>query len=223
MIKEKMIYCLVSTSGDMSKRGIGNKNTVILFDKKHRKIVSDYLRAELEWKLYSYFEWEKIGNKNQNKIYYNNLSKSFEKLRDAKIFNHKYDFRTSWDLALWGELDRYEPYQVSDESKHLLNDEFIVDKRLKSKKFTALHLSERFGTDIPPKKLLNYKICKDFIFFKCDEKYLDQNSFYDDEDSEIKVFSMHLNNIYGEIYDEYDPKKFSFLKKNLEKLVESYN
>ena len=37
--------CLVSTSGDMAKNGMGNKNTVYLFDRKHRKSVDAFLKA----------------------------------------------------------------------------------------------------------------------------------------------------------------------------------
>ena len=38
--------CLVSTGGDMSKRGMGDKNTVYLFNRNHKK--SFYLDGKIK-------------------------------------------------------------------------------------------------------------------------------------------------------------------------------
>ncbi len=44
-------FCLVATSGDMSKHGMGDKNTVYVFKNKHKKYVDRFLKAQLEYHL----------------------------------------------------------------------------------------------------------------------------------------------------------------------------
>tara|TARA_R110000744_G_scaffold33190_7_gene77449 strand:+ start:414 stop:896 length:483 start_codon:yes stop_codon:yes gene_type:complete len=112
-------FCLVSTSGDMSARGMTDKNTVYKFDDCHKKSVDDFLRKQLEKTLYSfssessedlknhdYKKWEKVRGEYEN---------GYMKLRDLGIFTCKWDGRTRWNLAHFSEdeLEPYEPYVVS--------------------------------------------------------------------------------------------------------------
>ena len=48
--------CLVSTSGDMSSRGMGNHNTIYLFPYKYKKQVDDFFKAQCDWDLIIYFK-----------------------------------------------------------------------------------------------------------------------------------------------------------------------
>ena len=80
----KYQLCLVSTDGDMSYRGMGTKNSVYL--KKFFNVKTPYKKYH----------------------------KTFLKLKDLKIFNCKYDFRTSWDMSIYDidELDMYKPFKI---------------------------------------------------------------------------------------------------------------
>ena len=76
--------CLVSTSGDMAKNGMGNKNTVYLFNRKHRKSVDAFLKAQFKYSLFTLnIKWlEKKSVKKHLKHYLN----TFRKLKDSDNF-----------------------------------------------------------------------------------------------------------------------------------------
>jgi len=111
--------CLVSTSGDMSARGMTDTNTVYKFDDCHKKSVDDFLRKQLEWKLYrfssEFFEDLKNPDCRESEEALGEYYNAYMKLKDLGIFTCKYDARTSWDLAHFSEdeLEPYEPYVVS--------------------------------------------------------------------------------------------------------------
>tara|TARA_R110002012_G_scaffold293439_1_gene489129 strand:+ start:262 stop:624 length:363 start_codon:yes stop_codon:yes gene_type:complete len=109
----KYQLCLVSTDGDMSYRGMGTKNSVYLFPYKFKKQVDDFLKAQLNFHIYTY---DKIWLKKffNVKTPYKKYHKTFLKLKDLKIFNCKYDFRTSWDMSIYDidELDMYKPFKI---------------------------------------------------------------------------------------------------------------
>ena len=118
--------CLVSTSGDMSSRGMGTKNTIYLFPNEYKKQVDNFLKAQLNFHLHTYNEnWLKGNYKKTSKIPYKRYSESYHVLKDLNVFTCKYDFRTSWDLSLFdeGELQQYEPYRVEDNFNILKNKE----------------------------------------------------------------------------------------------------
>ena len=112
-IKMEGQLCLVSTSGDMAKNGMGNKNTVYLFDRKHRKSVDAFLKAQFKYILFVLnIKWlEKKSVKKHLKHYIN----TFKKLKEIEIFKSKYDFRTAWDISIFDEdeLSIYKPYKIS--------------------------------------------------------------------------------------------------------------
>ena len=103
--------CLVSTGGDMSKRGMGDKNTVYVFNRKYKKSVDAFLKAQQNFNLYSY---NKNFPNSKNKYIYTKYLKTFLKLEDLNIFKSKYDFRTGWEISFFNkdELKEYEPYNV---------------------------------------------------------------------------------------------------------------
>ena len=105
-------FCLVATSGDMSKHGMGDKNTVYVFKNKHKKYVDRFLKAQLEYHLQCY----SLQSGRELK-YYLNFNKSFNVLKDIGIFTSKYDARTSWDLSELSEViegREYKPILIGD-------------------------------------------------------------------------------------------------------------
>ena len=105
-------FCLVSTSGDMSKYGIGDKNTVYVFKSEHKKYVDRFLKAQLEYHLQCYSE-----QSGKDLKYYFNFNKSFNILKDIGVFTCKYDARTTWDLAELSEVKEgreYKPFIMGD-------------------------------------------------------------------------------------------------------------
>tara|TARA_R110002020_G_scaffold138162_5_gene307958 strand:- start:144 stop:488 length:345 start_codon:yes stop_codon:yes gene_type:complete len=105
-------FCLVSVSGDMSKNGMGYKNTVYLFRKEDKKYIDDFLKAQLDYHLHCYSDH--LGNDIRP---YKNLNKAFKKLKDIGFFTSKYDFRTQWDLSELSEIQEgreYKPFVMGD-------------------------------------------------------------------------------------------------------------
>jgi len=109
--------CLIATHGDMSSGGMGDKNSVYLFDSKYKRSVDAFLKAQLNWELHSLSKG--FPNRKNIKPYRKHL-KTFHKLKDLGIFNHKWDFRSSWNLEVYDELKdipRYKPYQIQKNGK----------------------------------------------------------------------------------------------------------
>ena len=117
----KYNLCLIATSGDMSARGIGDKNSVYLFDSKHKKSVDAFLKAQLNWELHSL---SKNFPNTKNRKPYRKYLDTFIKLKDLGIFTSKYDFRSHWDLEIFEDLKHqsiYKPYQIQKNGKELHN------------------------------------------------------------------------------------------------------
>ena len=204
--------CLVSTSGDMSSRGMGNHNTIYLFPYKYKKQVDDFFKAQCDWDLIIYDE--KFGKKGfSSRKHYRKLSDTFHILENLNIFTCKYDFRTSWDMRFFDkiELEQSEPYVVHDNFNIIKNYE--KRKEFKIKKLYKKSVCNWFGNrgiDINDSKF-TYKAVgnpyerEDWIFI--DNK----------EDDEIELYS--LNTDIAECYDGWDKKGFSWAKKNLISLI----
>ena len=100
----------------------------------------------------------------------------------------------------------------------------MEDKRFINKDTTSLWISEVFGVDLPATKLHRYKREGDYLFFKCEEKYL-----YDWEwgdycgNNPTMVFVVYADSYCAELYDECDYKGFCWKNKSIKELVESYN
>ena len=98
------------------------------------------------------------------------------------------------------------------------------DDRFINKEKTALWISEVFGGELPTNKLHRYKVVDDFLFFKCEEKYLygwqwgDYCGY-----NPTMVFVLSINNIYPELEDEWDYKDFCWNRESLNKLMGHYN
>ena len=103
--------CLVAYSGDKSAGAMGDKNTVYLFDNKHKKYVDDFLKAQLNFDLYTL---EKDFPNGDNNFYQKKLD-TFHKLQDLGIFIDKWDFRTHWSMEVYDELKElkiFQPYKL---------------------------------------------------------------------------------------------------------------
>ncbi len=91
--------CLIAIDGDMSKYGMGNTTSVISFNSSYKKEVKKYLKnasnLRSEIKSNGYI-------KNFNELF-DAVGESFQQLKELGIFEHKYEFRTTWKLS---ELDK---------------------------------------------------------------------------------------------------------------------
>ena len=91
--------CLIAIDGDMSKHGMGNTTSVISFNSSYKKEVKKYLKnasnLRSEIKSNGYI-------KNFNELF-DAVGESFQQLKELGIFEHKYEFRTTWKLS---ELDK---------------------------------------------------------------------------------------------------------------------
>ncbi len=206
--------CLVSTGGDMSSRGMGDKNTVYVFPHKYKKQVDDFLKAQCNWNLIIYDD--KFGKKGFNtKKYYKKLSETFHVLMDLKIFTSKYDFRTTWEMCFLSELEAFKPYEVTDKYKVLAKKPIKIIKT--SKKSICNWFGDR-GIDINNSKfvykvLYNPNLDNNWIFINVKTNDID-NMF---NKKEVELY--YLDTEIAECYNSWDKKGFSWSKKNLEKLL----
>ena len=103
--------CLVAYSGDKAAGGLCDKNTGYLFNNKYKKYVDDFLKAQLNFNLYSL----DYDFPNGYKKYYNKCERTFFTLRNLGIFIDKWDFRTQWSMQIYTELtelEMFKPYEV---------------------------------------------------------------------------------------------------------------
>ena len=113
----KTRLCLVATSGDMSKNGMGNKNTVVPFDSAYLKDVKKFLKDQLELDLHSMNDnFESEENAKKFKKIYGEVRESFNILVDLGIMEDKYDFRSNWELSFndHDELKSFGKYQIRE-------------------------------------------------------------------------------------------------------------
>jgi len=208
--------CLVSTGGDMSSRGMGNKNTVYVFPYKYKKQVDDFLKAQCNYNLSTYND--NFGKKGDNtKKYYKKISETFHVLMDLKIFTSKYDFRTRWTMRFFDEieLEDFKPYEVIDKYKVLEKKPIKIVKT--SKKSICNWFGDR-GIDINSsnfvyKVLHNPNLDNNWIFINVKTNDYD----YGFNKNEVELY--YLNTEIAECYDSWDRKGFSWSKKNLECLI----
>tara|TARA_X000001382_G_C3109659_1_gene159454 strand:- start:147 stop:785 length:639 start_codon:yes stop_codon:yes gene_type:complete len=206
--------CLVSTGGDMSSRGMGDKNTVYVFPYKYKKQVDDFLKAQCNYNLSTYND--NFGKRGDNsKKYYKKLSETFDVLMDLKIFTSKYDFRTTWEMCFLSELEEFKPYEVIDKHKVLAKKPIRLIRT--SKKSICNWFGDR-GIDINSsnfvyKVLYNPNLDNNWIFINVKTNDID-NMF---NKKEVELY--YLNSEIAECFDSWDRKGFSWSKKNLEKLL----
>ena len=208
--------CLVSTGGDMSSRGMGNKNTVYVFPYKYKKQVDDFLKAQCNWNLIIYDDKFRKKGFNSNK-YYKKLSDTFDVLYDLKIFTSKYDFRTRWTMRFFDEIElkNFKPFEVTDKYKVLAKKPIKIVKT--SKKSICNWFGDR-GIDINSsnfvyKVLYNPNLDNNWIFINVKTNDID-NMF---NKKEVELY--YLNSEIAECFDSWDRKGFSWSKKNLQTLL----
>lgn len=213
------VLCLVSTSGDMSSRGMGTENTIYLVPYKYKKQVDNFFKAQCNWDLIIYDE--RFGKKGfDSQKHLRKLNDTFNILKDLKVFTSKYDFRTSWTMRFFDkdELEQFEPYIVYD------NFNLLKKKDMKLKKLTKKTVCNWFGDrgyDLNSAKFIykaihdpNYN--NDWIFINV----MKANNYYTDESfdkKEVELF--YLNTDIAEPYDAWNKKSFKWDKKNLINLI----
>ncbi len=202
-------YCLLAISGDMSHNGMSDKSEMIQVKEKHFDIVEEFLMAQTLFKIknlkavYDSSFFEREESRKAHKKYW----KAVEKLYQASIFEHKYQARTEWELCF---NSKWRSSKEKSKKREFYN-KIKIDKD-----FAALHISERFGNHLPSSKLFKYDVYGEWLFFQCAEKYI-----FDNDENNISVFSMNLNNHFGEVYDEYNTNKFNW--NDLQSYVEMIN
>jgi hypothetical protein len=87
---------LIAISGDMSKGGLSDTNTIINIDYENKKEVDTFLKNQNHFHNKAYDK--SFPNKSSNKAY-DKYVKSFLRLKELGIFTSKYDFRTTWEYT----------------------------------------------------------------------------------------------------------------------------
>jgi len=203
--------CLVPTSGDMSKNGMSDTNTIYLFKQEHLVDVNEFLRCQLEFNLATFMYPLDLGNKYcQSKLL--KYSNAFDKLLKLKVFTCKYDSRTQWNMEMYNEetiIQEYGPSKV-DDNLNLLKDRKYAIMRL-SKESIYNWFDERGGFD---DIVLRHKVIYDFskkeswLFIRTRELQ-DRGQIY----SDVEMYCMNSEII--ECYDGWDASDFDWNKENL--------
>lgn len=108
--------CLIAVEGDMAKGGMGDTNDVIPFEPEHNSLVKAFLEAQLAFRMECAFQDSK-GNHDMaliSGLCYIQDQAGYA-LREAGVFRHKYDQRTTWELANMSEIyeiERYKPFVI---------------------------------------------------------------------------------------------------------------
>ena len=89
------------------------------------------------------------------------------------------------------------------------------EKKMQDFDFALLNINERLGEDFTKKEITKIGIGGGCLFFQIDEA-----TFYHYEDNESVdwVYSLFLNDYYGEIICEYKASDFNWSKKAIQKL-----
>ncbi len=86
---------LISTGGDLHTGGLATKPTKIKIDHKHKRSVDAYLKYQTIFRCSAYNK--SFPNDKTSTKAFKNLGKSFRKLKQLKIFDSKYHYRTQWE------------------------------------------------------------------------------------------------------------------------------
>ena len=111
-------FCLVAITGDKSADGMSDTNTVYLFDDKHIDHVHEFLKAQLEYEVFMATYKIPCETESDVKKYdqvWENRFNTFDKLEEVGIFKDKWDFRTTWNFALYDEIScnkAYKPWKL---------------------------------------------------------------------------------------------------------------
>tara|TARA_R110002012_G_scaffold81341_1_gene205817 strand:+ start:310 stop:594 length:285 start_codon:yes stop_codon:yes gene_type:complete len=87
---------LISTSGDMHTGGLSDKPTKINIDYKYKRSVDAFLKHQ---NIFHNSAFDKSFPNKTSQRAYKKYVKSFNKLKELKIFDCKWEFRTGWQYA----------------------------------------------------------------------------------------------------------------------------
>ena len=208
-IEGKYQKCLVATSGDMSKNGMGDTNTIYLFKEEHLVDVNEFLRCQLEFNLATFMYPNDLGNKYcQSKLIRH--SNAFCRLLKSKVFTCKYDFRTQWNMEMYDEetiIQEYGPSKVNDNLNILRNRKKSYEIMRGSNETTLNWFNERGLCDV---KILKNKII--YNPFK-KEYWLFVRTDWNNGESDVEMYCM--NSEFAECYDAWNASDFDWKKKSL--------
>ena len=155
-------WTLLASDGDMSAEGMADNNTAIGIPQELLPLVGDFLRCQLEVELHAVQQSAKdftFDGAVFDKIYGNHVA-AYQALKLKKVFDSKYDLRTSWKIVeteplFGGRYGRFEWHEP------------VKPQPPKSKKITqkaaASYLAERWGQPISARKI---KVVDNWIFYK---------------------------------------------------------
>jgi len=200
--------CLVPTSGDMSKNGMGDTNTIYLFKQEHLVDVNEFLRCQLEFNLATFMYPLDLGNK----YCYSKVSKyfdAFDKLLKLKVFTCKYDSRTQWNMEMYNEetiIQEYGPSKV-DDNLNILRDRKKSYAIMRTSKESILNwFDERGEFEV---KILRHKII--YNPFKKQSWLFVRTDWDNGEDVELYC----MNSEIAECYVGWDASDFDWKKEAL--------
>jgi hypothetical protein len=115
-MKKEILY-LVPIEGDMSKNGISSYNSVIPFDATFLPVVSEYLKASLEYDLHCKMlaTQKDIDDTfiDMGQQLYIDVCAWDKVLVDLGIFLHKYHTRTTWTVVYKEQVEDYGDFKIS--------------------------------------------------------------------------------------------------------------
>jgi hypothetical protein len=195
-------FCIIATSGDCSQGAMSKRAEKIPIRNKYFSIVEEFLICQTAYRIKEQVLIKKDFNfdKAFNSLYmaYN---KKQRKMFRACIFTNKYQARSHWELCI-----NEEPFLKETGINHKTMNydrKKFYDKIENSKSFTALHVSEKFGSDLNADDVIKHDVWGKYLFLQCTE-----NSIYDNASNEISVFAIKLDSIEGEVMTEYSVNNF---------------
>ena len=195
-------FCIIATSGDCSQGAMNEKAEKIPFRNKYFSIVEEFLICQTAYRIKEQvllkrdFNFDKAIN-----LMFNAYNKKLRAMFRTCTFTNKYQARSHWELCI-NDNPYLKELNINFETE--LNDQKHFYKKIEnSKKFTALHVSEKFGSDLNADDVIKHDVWGRYLFLQCTE-----NSIYDNASNEILVFAIKLDSIEGEVITEYSVDNF---------------
>ena len=204
--------CLVAVSGDMSKNGMGDKNSIYLFHREHLPRVINYLKCYNDFQYSTYLSNMDLTSDDCQKAVWKHYN-SFDELKNLNIFQHKYDFRTEWTLTHYDEEminQEYGPSIVRNDSKFFKNRKKSYQIMKGSNKTTLNWFNDRGVYDL---KILRNKIVYNpfkkeyWLFVKVKEG------------NDVCIDLYYMNTDIAECHSSWYVKDFSWKKDNLINMI----
>jgi len=202
--------CLVAVSGDMSKNGMGDKNSIYLFNREHLPRVVNYLKCYNDFHYSTYLSNMDLTSDDVQKAVWKSYD-AFDELKKLDIFQHKYDYRTEWTLYHYDEDEinqEYGPSYVQNDSKFFKNRKKSYAIMRASKESVLNWFDERGEFEV---KILRHKII--YNPFKKQSWLFVRTYDFVGYGEEVELYCM--NSEFAECYDAWNSSDFDWKKKAL--------